>query len=77
MPVPFLMFPVVGGNVSLYNEHGDGAIDPTPVVSMVGLIDKQEHVTQSQVEAAGLETYPLGGMALRIRGKLLFADPAR
>ena len=44
----------MGGNVSLYNEHGEGAIDPTPVVSMVGLIDKQEHVTRSQVSEVGL-----------------------
>ena len=28
--------PVVGGNVSLYNECGDGPIYPTPVVGMVG-----------------------------------------
>jgi phosphoribosylformylglycinamidine synthase subunit PurL len=28
--------PVVGGNVSLYNESGDGPIYPTPVVGMVG-----------------------------------------
>jgi phosphoribosylformylglycinamidine synthase len=28
--------PVVGGNVSLYNEGGDGPIFPTPVVGMVG-----------------------------------------
>jgi phosphoribosylformylglycinamidine synthase len=29
--------PVVGGNVSLYNQSGDGPIYPTPVVGMVGL----------------------------------------
>ncbi len=28
--------PVVGGNVSLYNEGGDGPIYPTPIVGMVG-----------------------------------------
>ncbi|MBA2567588.1 MAG: phosphoribosylformylglycinamidine synthase subunit PurL [Thermoleophilaceae bacterium] len=28
--------PVVGGNVSLYNEGGSGPIHPTPVVGMVG-----------------------------------------
>jgi phosphoribosylformylglycinamidine (FGAM) synthase-like enzyme len=28
--------PVVGGNVSLYNEGGEGPIYPTPVVGMVG-----------------------------------------
>jgi phosphoribosylformylglycinamidine synthase subunit PurL len=31
--------PVVSGNVSLYNESEDGAIDPTPVIGMVGLLD--------------------------------------
>jgi len=31
--------PVVGGNVSLYNESPAGAIQPTPVVGMVGVID--------------------------------------
>ncbi len=31
-----LEVPVVGGNVSLYNESPDGAIYPTPVVGMVG-----------------------------------------
>ena len=31
--------PVVGGNVSLYNESGDTAIYPTPVIGMVGLLD--------------------------------------
>ncbi len=30
--------PVVGGNVSLYNESGDGPIYPTPVVGMVGTV---------------------------------------
>jgi phosphoribosylformylglycinamidine synthase len=34
--------PVVGGNVSLYNESGGEDIDPTPVVGLVGLIDALE-----------------------------------
>jgi phosphoribosylformylglycinamidine synthase len=34
-----LGIPVVGGNVSLYNESRGRDIDPTPVVGMVGLID--------------------------------------
>jgi phosphoribosylformylglycinamidine synthase II len=37
--------PVTGGNVSLYNQNPAGAIDPTPTVAMVGLIEKAEHVT--------------------------------
>ena len=31
--------PVIGGNVSLYNESGGRDIDPTPVVGVVGLVD--------------------------------------
>ena len=34
-----LDLPVVGGNVSLYNESGGRDIHPTPVVGVVGLID--------------------------------------
>jgi phosphoribosylformylglycinamidine synthase len=31
--------PVIGGNVSFYNQTGDVAINPTPVVGVLGLID--------------------------------------
>ncbi|MCL6439237.1 MAG: phosphoribosylformylglycinamidine synthase subunit PurL [Rubrobacteraceae bacterium] len=38
--------PVVGGNVSLYNETSRGAIYPTPVVGMVGVMeDVRRHAT--------------------------------
>ena len=37
--------PVSGGNVSLYNESPKGAIDPTPTIGMVGLIEGYEPVT--------------------------------
>ena len=60
--------PVVGGNVSLYNEHGDGAIDPTPVVSMVGLIDHADRVTRSAVQKAGMELLLLGGLPHELGG---------
>ena len=32
--------PVVGGNVSLYNESRGRDIDPTPVVGLVGIVDR-------------------------------------
>ncbi len=35
-----LDFPVVSGNVSLYNETNGAAIPPTPTVGAVGLIDR-------------------------------------
>ncbi len=34
--------PVISGNVSLYNESGDGAIWPTPVVGMLGLLEEAD-----------------------------------
>jgi phosphoribosylformylglycinamidine synthase len=37
--------PVTGGNCSLYNQSPAGPIDPTPTISVVGLIEKIEHVT--------------------------------
>jgi phosphoribosylformylglycinamidine synthase len=45
--------PVTGGNVSLYNESPAGAIDPTPTVGMVGLVEKPEHITTQAFKAAG------------------------
>ncbi|HVB05725.1 MAG TPA: phosphoribosylformylglycinamidine synthase subunit PurL [Acidimicrobiales bacterium] len=35
-----LSIPVVGGNVSLYNESDGADIDPTPVVTVVGLLER-------------------------------------
>ena len=37
--------PVTGGNVSLYNESPEGAVYPTPIIGMVGLLDKLEYAT--------------------------------
>ncbi len=34
-----LKTPVTGGNVSFYNENPTGAIDPTPMVGMLGLLE--------------------------------------
>ena len=34
-----LGLPVIGGNVSLYNESGGHDIDPTPVVGLLGVVD--------------------------------------
>jgi phosphoribosylformylglycinamidine synthase subunit PurL len=45
--------PVTGGNVSLYNESPAGAIDPTPTVGMVGLIEDPKHITTQFFKQAG------------------------
>jgi phosphoribosylformylglycinamidine synthase II len=52
--------PVTGGNVSLYNEHPGGAVYPTPVVGMVGVIESLDHVTRAAFERDGDEIILLG-----------------
>src|SRR6056297_920089 len=38
--------PVIGGNVSFYNENPKGAVYPTPIIGMVGLLDSiDERIT--------------------------------
>ena len=45
--------PVVGGNVSLYNEGPEGPIYPTPVVAMVGELPDPARVAGSSFVAEG------------------------
>jgi phosphoribosylformylglycinamidine synthase len=45
--------PVVGGNVSLYNEGPEGPIYPTPVVAMVGELPDPARVAGSAFVASG------------------------
>ena len=52
--------PVTGGNVSLYNENPAGAVFPTPVIGMVGLIDDLERVTRSSFSVEGDAVVLLG-----------------
>ncbi|MEH7883605.1 phosphoribosylformylglycinamidine synthase subunit PurL [Bacillus sp. JJ1609] len=52
--------PVIGGNVSLYNETNGTAVYPTPVVGMVGLVENLQHVTTQHFKNAGDLIYLLG-----------------
>ncbi len=52
--------PVTGGNVSFYNENPDGAVYPTPVIGMLGLIEDVEHITQSGFRGEGDRIILLG-----------------
>jgi phosphoribosylformylglycinamidine synthase subunit PurL len=49
----FFEVPVTGGNVSLYNENPAGAIDPTPTVGMVGLVENPRHITTQNFKQNG------------------------
>ena len=60
--------PITGGNVSFYNESGDSAIWPTPVIGMLGLLADHRLRVPAGFESAGHticllgETFPeLGG----------------
>jgi phosphoribosylformylglycinamidine synthase len=54
--------PVTGGNVSLYNQSPEGAIDPTPTVAMVGLIERPEHITTQWFKDEGEAILLLGDL---------------
>ena len=45
--------PVTGGNVSFYNENTQGAVYPTPVIGMVGLLDDISHTTTISYKDSG------------------------
>ncbi|MFJ2645830.1 phosphoribosylformylglycinamidine synthase subunit PurL [Streptomyces sp. NPDC087420] len=52
--------PVTGGNVSLYNQTGDAAIHPTPVVAVLGVIDDVARRTPIAFKEEGQLLYLLG-----------------
>ncbi|WP_226683069.1 phosphoribosylformylglycinamidine synthase subunit PurL [Sutcliffiella horikoshii] len=63
--------PVIGGNVSLYNETNGVAVYPTPVVGMVGLIDDLKHVTTQEFKNEGDLIYVIGETASEFGGSEL------
>src|SRR3984893_11890857 len=52
--------PVTGGNVSLYNQNPTGAIDPTPTVGMVGIIDEERWITRQYFRDSSDVIYLIG-----------------
>ncbi|MFS0779850.1 phosphoribosylformylglycinamidine synthase subunit PurL [Neobacillus sp. 3P2-tot-E-2] len=52
--------PVIGGNVSLYNETSGTAIYPTPVIGMVGLVTDLDHITTQNFKTSGDLIYLVG-----------------
>ena len=77
--------PVTGGNVSLYNESPAGAVYPTPVVGMIGVIEQEERATGCAFRRAGDTIVLLGEPTaelgaseylLTIHGQVAGAPPA-
>ncbi len=66
-----LDFPVVSGNVSLYNETNGAAIPPTPTVGAVGLVERyEEHADFSSMRAG--DTLLLVGVSRGEMGQSLY-----
>jgi phosphoribosylformylglycinamidine synthase II len=63
-----LGIPVVGGNVSFYNESRGTDIDPTPVVGTLGLVDRLEPGTPTPGFADGSTVVLLGPSAVSLAG---------
>ena len=60
--------PVTGGNVSLYNENPGGAVFPTPVIGMVGLIDDLDRITRAHFSTERDAIVLLGDMTAELGG---------
>jgi phosphoribosylformylglycinamidine synthase len=54
--------PVTGGNVSFYNETGDTAVFPTPVIGMVGLLENIKLSRTLEFNDAGEFIVTLGAL---------------
>ena len=55
-----LSLPVVGGNVSLYNESRGRDIDPTPIVAVVGMVDDPDNTLPGVCLVDGTRLVVLG-----------------
>ncbi|MGH7302323.1 MAG: AIR synthase-related protein, partial [Candidatus Rokuibacteriota bacterium] len=63
-----LELPVVGGNVSFYNETSGRAILPTPVIGVVGVLDDAERRATQWFKAPGQRVALLGPATVSLGG---------
>ncbi|MYH96177.1 MAG: phosphoribosylformylglycinamidine synthase subunit PurL, partial [Acidimicrobiia bacterium] len=68
--------PVVGGNVSLYNESNGHNIDPTPVIGLLGLIDSLTRIPPGLAWRDGDRVIVLGEAGAGLSGSLWAASVA-
>ena len=60
--------PVTGGNVSFYNESPTGAVDPTPVVGMIGLLTRADRAVPSHARSPGDGVFVFGDTRAELGG---------
>ncbi len=55
-----LGIPVIAGNVSLYNESGNGSIPPSPMIAVLGKMDNIDISLPKEIQTPGCELFLLG-----------------
>jgi len=66
--------PVVGGNVSLYNETNGVSVFPTPSIATVGVNDDQNNVLMSSFQNEGNSLYLIGESKSEFGGSLYMKE---
>jgi len=69
-----LTTPVIGGNVSLYNETNGVSVFPTPSIATVGVNDDQENVLMSSFQGEGNALYLVGESKSEFGGSLYMKE---
>jgi len=66
--------PVIGGNVSLYNETNGQSVFPTPAIAMVGINEDQNNVLLSAFQKEGNALYLVGESRSEFGGSLYMKE---
>ena len=69
-----LTTPVIGGNVSLYNETNGVSVFPTPSIATVGVNDDQNNVLMSSFQSEGNALYLVGESKSEFGGSLYMKE---
>jgi len=69
-----LTTPVIGGNVSLYNETNGVSVFPTPSIATVGVNDDQNNVLMSSFQGEGNTLYLVGESKSEFGGSLYMKE---
>jgi len=69
-----LVTPVIGGNVSLYNETNGVSVFPTPSIATVGVNDDQNKVLMSSFQGEGNTLYLVGESNSEFGGSLYMKE---
>ena len=69
-----LVTPVIGGNVSLYNETNGVSVFPTPSIATVGVNDDENNVLLSSFQAEGNALYLVGESKSEFGGSLYMKE---